>query len=727
MKNVFRLAFDDVKRLFSSTITVIIVLGLVLLPSLFTWYNVLACWDVFNNTGNLKVAVANTDEGYQSELVPLRVTIGEQVVSALRANDQMDWEFTSEEEAIEGVRSGRYYAAVVIPPSFSADMMTFYSKDMEHASLTYYSNEKKNAIAPKVTGQGADAIAAQVNRTFAQTLTEVALGVSSSLLNYLDNADASGALQHVAANLDDVGADMEEGARAVRLYAQLIGSTRVLIDGSGGLLSQSGELARATSGEIADARTAASEIPGALDDAADAFAQALAASAEGFEGVPQALDAAFDSALATSASSADSLRTLASDADARIASYQEVVSRLEAALPSMPADSQPALQVLIDQLNASISLQADLRDSLLDAASALEAGGSDAQAARDEAKGLAAQAYDSLQQAKATYDDSVAPTLAQLSEKLEYVVSALPSVASLLESAGSDLSASAESISARMGEFEQTLAASADDLEEQAANMRELSSAMAQALEEGDASVLREVLSSDPASLAQDLSAPIQLERQVVYPVDNFGSAMAPLYTTLALWIGALLIMVALKMSPSHRVLTALDNPTSAQLFAGRFVTVAALSLLQSTCMGLGCLLFLGVQADNPALYLLCLWVSGLVFAFIIYTLVATFGNFGKALSVLLLIVQVSGGGGSYPLALLPDFFQAVSPFLPITHAVNAMRAAMFGVYMNDFWIELGVLLGFALPFVVLGFVLRKPLAPIVQRFVEKVESTKVM
>lgn len=727
MRNVFRLAFDDVKRLFSSTITVIIVLGLVLLPSLFTWYNVLACWDVFNNTGNLKVAVANTDEGYQSELVPLRVTIGEQVVSALRANDQMDWEFTSEEEAIEGVRSGRYYAAVVIPPSFSADMMTFYSKDMEHASLTYYSNEKKNAIAPKVTGQGADAIAAQVNRTFAQTLTEVALGVSSSLLNYLDNADASGALQHVAANLDDVGADMEEGARAVRLYAQLIGSTRVLIDGSGGLLSQSGELARATSGEIADARTAASEIPGALDDAADAFAQALAASAEGFEGVPQALDAAFDSALATSASSADSLRTLASDADARIASYQEVVSRLEAALPSMPADSQPALQALIDQLNASISLQADLRDSLLDAASALEAGGSDAQAARDEAKGLAAQAYDSLQQAKATYDDSVAPTLAQLSEKLEYVVSALPSVASLLESAGSDLSASAESISARMGEFEQTLAACADDLEEQAANMRELSSAMAQALEEGDASALREVLSSDPASLAQDLSAPIQLERQAVYPVDNFGSAMAPLYTTLALWIGALLIMVALKMSPSHRVLTALDNPTSAQLFAGRFVTVAALSLLQSTCMGLGCLLFLGVQADNPALYLLCLWVSGLVFAFIIYTLVATFGNFGKALSVLLLIVQVSGGGGSYPLALLPDLFQAVSPFLPITHAVNAMRAAMFGVYMNDFWIELGVLLGFALPFVVLGFVLRKPLAPIVQRFVEKVESTKVM
>ena len=727
MKNVFRLAADDIKRLFSSTITVIIVLGLVLLPSLFTWYNVLACWDVFNNTGNLKVAVANTDEGYQSELVPLRVNIGEQVVSALRANDQMDWEFTSEEEAIEGVKAGRYYAAVVIPTSFSADMMTFYSDDMQHASITYYSNEKKNAIAPKVTGQGADAIAAQVNQTFAQTLTEVTLGISSALLDYMDDADVSGALQKLAVNLGDVGDDMAQGAQAVRLYAQLVGSTRVLIDGSGGLLSQAGELAGAASDSVASAQAAATEIPGTLDEATDALSQALSESASDFDGVSQALDEAFDSALSTSATSADSLRTLADSVDARIASYQDVASRLQAALPSVPQEAQPALQALVDQLNASVSLQEHLRDSLSDAAATLEAGGADAQAKRDEAKSLAEQARDSLQQAQATYDDTVSPTLEQLSDKLGSVLSSLPGVVSLLESAGSDLSASAGSVSQRMEEVEEALAASADELDSQASDMKELSAAMADALSRGDSSALREVLASDPASLAQELSAPIQLERHAVYPVQNFGSVMAPLYTTLALWIGALLIMVALKMSPCERSLGELDNPSAAQLFAGRFLTVSALSLLQSTCMGLGCVLFLGVQADNVALYFVCLWVSGLVFAFIIYTLVATFGNFGKALSVMLLIVQVSGGGGSYPLALLPEFFQAVSPFLPITHAVNAMRAAMFGVYQGDFWMELGILASFALPLVVLGFVLRKPLIPIVQRFVEKVESTKVM
>ena len=194
MRNVLRLAAGDFKRLFSNIVSIIIVLGLVLLPSIFTWYNVLACWDVFGNTGNLKVAVANSDEGYQSDLVPLKVNIGDQVVSALRANDQMNWVFTDEEDAVDGAEARRYYAAVVIPQSFSRDMMTFYSGDVEHARIVYYSNEKKNAIAPKVTGQGADQISAQVNRVFAETLSETALGISQALLDYMDDTDAGGAL-----------------------------------------------------------------------------------------------------------------------------------------------------------------------------------------------------------------------------------------------------------------------------------------------------------------------------------------------------------------------------------------------------------------------------------------------------------------------------------------------------------------------------------------------------
>ena len=108
MNNVWRLFRFDLGRLKANVMSIIITLGLVLVPSLFAWYNIIACWNVFDNTGNLTVAVANVDDGYESDLVPLRVNIGERLVSALRANEQIDLTFTNDEDAVEGARSGRY-------------------------------------------------------------------------------------------------------------------------------------------------------------------------------------------------------------------------------------------------------------------------------------------------------------------------------------------------------------------------------------------------------------------------------------------------------------------------------------------------------------------------------------------------------------------------------------------------------------------------------------------
>ena len=192
MSNVIRLAQADLARLRANVMSIIIAVGLIIVPSLFAWYNIIACWNVFDNTGNLTVAVANTDEGYKSDLVPLRVNVGDQVVSALRANDQIDWVFTDEADAIDGARSGRYYAAVVIPPSFSRDMLTFYTAHVQHADIIYYTNEKKSAIAPKITDKGADSVSYQINSVFAETLSEVSLSLAESVSSFAENEDWDG-------------------------------------------------------------------------------------------------------------------------------------------------------------------------------------------------------------------------------------------------------------------------------------------------------------------------------------------------------------------------------------------------------------------------------------------------------------------------------------------------------------------------------------------------------
>lgn len=727
MKNIWRLFVGDLKRMGSNVVTVIIVLGLVALPSIFSWYNIIACWNVFNNTGNLTVAVANSDEGYQSDLVPIRVNIGDQVVSALRANDQMKWEFTDEEDAIDGAKSGKYYAAVVIPESFSRDMMTFYTGDAQHASIVYYTNEKKNAIAPKVTDQGADQISTQVNRVFAETLSEAALGISSSLMDYLDSADASGAIAKLGDRVGSVGEQMTKAAQVLRTYSQVMGTAGALVEDSGGFIAQ----ARASAGDVAtqagNAKDAAGTVTGALDDAAGALSSAIEQSVAGYGAVADSVDAAFDSAGTLASDSAGQLRAQATTIDSQIANYQTLAAQLESLKASLPEEGQAAVDAVIARLNSSIELQGQLRDSLNSAADSIESGSSDTQAKRDEVKQLATQAQNSLADAKADYDANLKPTLQQLASDVGDASASLAAIGSQLDAAAGDLTGTTDSVAGKVGAAQQGLDDAATQMEESGARLTELSQDISKALASNDTEALRKVIGSDPSALATALSAPVQLDRHAVYPVDNFGSAMAPLYTTLALWIGALLIMVALKVNPSQRTLEGLDNPTPRQLFIGRFGVVAVISLMQSTCVCLGNLFFLRVQANEPLLYLLIFWVAGLVFAFIIYTLVASFANFGKALSVFLLIIQVSGGGGSYPLQLLPRFVQDVSPYLPITHAVDAMRAAQFGVYQGDFWVQLGTLALFTLPFIVLGLVLRNPLIKLVGMFVEKVESTKVM
>lgn len=154
MKTMWTIYRADLSRARSSLITIVVIFGLVVIPSLFTWFNVAASWNPFSNTRSLRIAIANTDEGYKSDLVPLHINIGDQVVAALRTNENFDWVIASEEGAIEGTRSGEYYAAIVIPAEFSQDMLTFFDGDATSAPMTYYVNEKKNGISPKLAGQG---------------------------------------------------------------------------------------------------------------------------------------------------------------------------------------------------------------------------------------------------------------------------------------------------------------------------------------------------------------------------------------------------------------------------------------------------------------------------------------------------------------------------------------------------------------------------------------------
>lgn len=727
MGNAARIVRSDFKSLFANVMSTIIVVGLVVMPSIFAWYNVIACWNVFDNTGNLTVAVANVDDGYESELVPLRVNVGERVVSALRANDEIDWTFTTEEDAVDGARSGRYYAAVVIPEGFSKDMLTFYSDDVQHAKIVYYANEKKSAIAPKITDKGADSVSYQVNEVFAQTLSEVALGIAESVSSFADEADADGRIAAVSGQVRDMGAQADRMASVLELYSSLAGASQALVSDSGKLIASARGAADDAGAAASQGTSSASAMVAAVKGSVDDLSAALGASDEAFAEVSAASGALFDAASAGAEQGAAGLRGQAEALDAQIARYRDLAAQLEELRGSLPSESQPALDAVVARLNAVVGLMEGMRDNLAAAAGKLEAGNADVQAERAEVERLADEARQSSEALATSFDSGLKPSLQQLADSAGVLAAALGDSLDSLRAAGADLSASAGSAADVLGGARTEVDAAAQKLRETARELDALGSAVDEALAAGDAGALRAVLGADAQLLSRALAAPVGIEREAVFPAENFGSAMAPLYTTLALFIGSLLILVVVKPTVSERTREQLDDPQPRQLFMGRFGVLAFLSLAQTTVMGLGNLLFLQVQVAEPLLFVLCFWIAGLVFTFLIYALVAAFANLGKAVAVLLLIIQVTGCGGSFPLQLLPPFVQALSPWLPATHVVNAMRAAMFGTYGGDFWAEIGLLLLFLIPAALVGLVLRGPLAKFMTWYVEQVESSKLV
>lgn len=725
MKTILRIFKHDIKQIFSNVVTVIIVLGLVLLPSIFSWYNVLACWDVFNNTDNLKVAVANSDEGYQSDLVPLKINLGDQVQNALLEDKEMEWVFTSEEDAIEGARSGEYYAAVVIPQSFSKDMMTFYSPEVEHASILYYTNEKKNVVAPKLTERGADDVANKINTIFVEKVSEVGLNVASSLVDYTDNKQFVNQITQLSDNIATLSGRMAQASEVVSGYSSLLSASESLIASSADLLGETSDSAQQVLDTTNNAKQSINSLTDAMAVSTDALHSALEKSTDSFEGVSESIDNAFTSSGTAATTTASSLDTQAEAVRNQAVSMRAMADSLERC--SVPPEFEGTLDAFVSQVRASADTQDQLAQSLTAAADSIRTQNDEAQAHHAEVKDLAEQAKGSIEDLSQDYNNTIKPELEKLQTQVEKSSNLLFDNASQLSSVTEDINGASGSLIDTLAVAQNNLDSSAQSLKESSEYLAQLSSNIKTAVTSEDWQGLKQIFQTDPHELAQSLASPVQIERTALYPASNFGSQMAPLYTMLGLWIGSLLLLVAVKVKVSSRTLAEVGYPKLHQVFWGRFLIFACLSFVQSSILALGNLLFLQVQATEPLLFLVCYWVSGLVFTFIIYTLVVSFANLGKALAVFLLIIQVSAGGGSYPLPMLPDFVQALSPFLPLTHAINALRAAMMGLYQMDFWVEIGLLLVFVVPFMLLGLLLRKPLMNLLNWYVRKTEESKLI
>ncbi len=729
MRNIWKLFVGDVRRLTSNVVSVIIVIGLVVIPGLFTWFNVAASWDPFSNTGNLKFAVANNDEGYKSDLIPLKINVGDQVVNTLRANSQLDWTFTSKKDAIDGTKSGKYYAAVVIPKNFSTRMMTFFTDDGDHATLTYYNNEKKNALAPKITGQGADTVAAQINETFSETLTNTALEIATQLADAIDDPETQSQLTKFNGNITQFAQSINDSATTLRTFASLTSSAQTMLNSSDQLLKQVKSNTKDAKKQLKESSSNISDLTDAVNTSTEALSTALGNSADGFATISNDVDSLFSNVGTQASDTSSALRNQASTISTHAESYQKVYDAIDELSKSdkLPEAAKAALELFKTDLSSTIEQLNNLASSINESADRIDSKVSDATQEKEQVKQLVDQAKSSISGVKTSYDDEIKPQLDNIASSVSSTSTSLGNAASSLKNALGDLDSTTSTANSQLTALQDTLNSTAETLDGTAGKLSEFSTKLSDALNSGDMDAVKDVLSTDTETLASTLAAPVALKRTAVFPVENFGSQMTPFYTFLPLWVGSLLLAVTLKTTVSRKTRKQLGDPKPHQLFLGHYGVFGLIALMQSTFSLGGSLLFLRVQAVHPWLFMLTGWVSSLVFSFFVYTLVVSFGNVGKAIGVIYLVVQISGSNGAYPLSLLPNIITKISPFLPATHSITALRAAIGGIYNNDYWQAIGSLLLFIPPMLIIGLLLRIPLVKFNRWYVEKVESTKVI
>lgn len=736
MRNIIAILKRDLSRIRGSVVALIVAVGLVIVPTLYAWFNIAGSWDPYGNTGNLKVAVANSDDGYMSDLIPVRVNIGDTVVSALRENDQLDWRFVSESDAVEGVRSGEYYAAVVIPENFSSRMMTVFSGDAEHAEIVYYENQKANAIAPRVTDKAASTVRQQIDETFAKTISDVGLATTSSLLEFMDGDQIAAYAGNLSGTLAGAITTLRDASGSVDEFAGLLQSSTGLLDSTSDLLASAGTANKDAEALVGDAKTGLSGMHDALDAAVAAINQSLKDSAGDYDAAAKAIDEAFGAADAHVSLTVTQLRDASADVAKRASDMRDVQDNILAVerdvegsnLPEkLKAELVQKIDIVANTVGNVANQQELLAKHLSDAAASLETGAADARAKAQAVKDGIAGAKGNIGGVKDSYNATLKQQISDLSDAVADVARRGSDMADDLGATVTDLSHAASALSDDLAGAHEVLAGASADLVSAADDLQRLKEGLDTAVTSGDLDRVRELIGSDPAALADALAAPVALDRQAVYHIKNYGSAMAPFYTTLSIWVAGIVLAAMLKANVDEADVKALGNPRLHELYLGRYAFFALLAFAQATLVCAGDLLFFGIQCEHPFQFMLVGWLAGFVFSNMIYTLTVSFGDIGKAIAVVLLVMQVAGSGGTFPIEMTADFFQAVYPFLPFTHAINAMHAAMAGAYGMEFWIELGTLSLYLIPSLALGLVFRRPVIRANRWIIEKLEETKLM
>ncbi|MCW6063596.1 YhgE/Pip domain-containing protein [Clostridium sporogenes] len=715
MKNIFRIYISDLQNIITNWVAIVVMLGLMILPSLYAWFNIESSWDPYANTKSISVAVVNKDKA--AVFKGQSINVGQELVNKLKINKNIGWKFVDEKEAEKGVKYGKYYASVMIPEDFSYKILSITRDKQEKPTLIYSVNEKSNAVAPKITSKGVTTVQNEVTKTFVKTVNGIIFEIFNKLGIELEKGkpklkDLMNMIFYVNDKIPQINASidkLEKGAITLEEFIEKINKDIPLIkdtinralsagDKTKLFLSKSKEGINNVAPYIKQDLIIAKKINntaevlieegvGGIEKNSQQAKEDLVASKNKLTNVKEILNSTLE---LVDIINKDKKNIILNDFENRIKDMKERVNNkienINTKIASIDRDEKVSVEVLNRLKNKANGIDSILKQIIEDfnpkIVPSINNVLNDLIVVADNTIQLLKNANENLPEATELLDKGY--TGAEKGIKgIKILKSNLPS------------------IERSIGEVSNKLKTLDDDKR------------------------LNEIikLMKNNAKIESDfISNPVEIKENRIYPIPNYGSAMAPFFTTLSLWVGALILVSILSVDVKD--IKGVKKLKVHEKYFGRYFTFMTIGIFQALIVTLGDIYLLKVYVSNKPIFILFSIFISIIFSMIIYTLVSLFGNVGKALGVILLVLQISASGGTFPIEVTPGFFQRINPLLPFTYAVSGMREAVGGVIEGILLRDIVILLIYFTLSILLALLLKKKLEKINKNFVKKFKES---
>ncbi|MBT2605618.1 YhgE/Pip domain-containing protein [Bacillus sp. ISL-53] len=699
MRNIQEIFIDDLKSIYKNFFVCIVVVFLMFIPSIYAWFNIVASWDPYANTEGILVGVANNDKG--AELNGKAVNIGKEVMEGLKENKDLGWRFTSEKEAIEKVEKGDYYASIIIPENFSEHIATIMTDDPKKAEIDYYVNEKINSIAPKITAAGANTIVDNVSKTFIKSASGSILAIFNELGITLQNElPTIQKMKNMVYLLEAELPELEQNIKTVQTHVKkaedIIKRVNDGLNSIEGITSQKDKLVSDVSSYVDSTRQA-------------------------FEGINPLLKNDIESIRSDN----ESILVLANrltgqdlpdnESDQLV---EQGVTRINKELYLL--DSMYNLLVRVNQFNEKNVLQPEIQlvDELRDNAS------DQLQALNDRAYGNLTELGRNNDQVLASFQESYSKETGPKFNEIWNETEAILNNVQLTMEEGTKVLPEVRTLLNETNRTLETRTADIDKLQNKFPEIKTKIKALASKMREIDKSYnMEEVidfLRNDIEQESEFFSEPVLLNKHSLFPIPNYGSAMSPFFTALSLWVGGTILISMLSVGVSQKVYSPY------QIYIGRYLIFFIIGVMQALSVSIGNIVLIGVYVADKFEYILFSVLISTVFTLIVYTFVSVLGNVGKGISVVLMVLQISSSGGTFPIQVTPPFFQHINPFLPFTYAVGLLRESVGGITWSVAGKDIFILILFLIITFILGVILKKPLHERTQKMKDKLYGSRI-